>query len=165
MTDGPAKQSRDGMSFIDKTGLDAATQDASHPAHSTIDEVLLFLSICHSIVIDKRTGKMNSASPDELALVEGAANQGYEFLESDAQSVISIKRKRDNTLLKYQTLNVLEFNSTRKRMSIIVKDCQTQQIVLLCKGADSIIKERLNRTDAENSRDMDKTQKYVDDFA
>ena len=44
-----------------------------------LEEVLLFLSLCHSVVIDKRTGKMNSASPDELALVEGAQNHGYVF--------------------------------------------------------------------------------------
>ena len=59
--------------FVDKKGLDDATQDASHPAHQSIEDVLLFLALCHDIVIDKRTGKMNAASPDELALVEGAA--------------------------------------------------------------------------------------------
>ena len=36
------------------------------------EAVLLHIALCHSIIIDKRTGKMNSASPDELALVEGA---------------------------------------------------------------------------------------------
>ena len=36
------------------------------------EAVLLHVALCHSIIIDKRTGKMNSASPDELALVEGA---------------------------------------------------------------------------------------------
>ena len=65
--------------FIDKTGLDLATRDENHPAHDSVEDVCLFLALCHSIVIDKRTKKMNSASPDELALVEGAAQQGYEF--------------------------------------------------------------------------------------
>ena len=87
--------------------------------------MLLFLALCHSIVIDKRTGKMNSASPDELALVEGAAAQGYTFKGLDADSVISIERKRDGKILKYELLNTLEFNSTRKRMSVVVRNCQT----------------------------------------
>ena len=116
----------------------------------------MFLALCHSIVIDKRTGKMNSASPDELALVEGAATQGYEFKGKDVNGVISIERKRDGKILRYSLLNTLEFNSTRKRMSVIVKDEQTGSISLLCKGADSIIKERLNLdNDADNAAFMD----------
>ena len=70
---------QEGLMFIDKTGLDLATRDENHPAYNSVEDVLLHLALCHSIVIDKRTKKMNSASPDELALVEGAAKQGYEF--------------------------------------------------------------------------------------
>ena len=83
---------------------------------------MVFLALCHSIVIDKRSGKMNSASPDELALVEGAATQGYEFKGKDPNGVISILRKRDGSVLRYSLLNTLEFNSTRKRMSVIVRN-------------------------------------------
>jgi len=32
-------------------------------------DVLLHLVLCHSIVVDPRTGDYNSSSPDELALV------------------------------------------------------------------------------------------------
>ena len=39
-------------------------------------------------------------------------------------------------------LRVLEFDSTRKRMSTIVRDAQGR-LVLYCKGADSVIYERL----------------------
>jgi len=69
LTDEPEKFQKQGMICIDKIGLAAATNDPTHPAHKSIDDVLIFLALCHSIVIDKRTGKMNSASPDELALV------------------------------------------------------------------------------------------------
>ena len=37
----------------------------------------------------------------------------------------------------------MEFNSDRKRMSILVKDPEDGLYKLYCKGADSIIKERL----------------------
>ena len=120
---GDKVERRDGLNFIDKEGLDAATMDAGHPAYMSLEAVLLHLALCHSIVIDKRTGKMNSASPDELALVEGAAAQGYTFCGKDAEGVISIERKRDGQLLRYELLNTLEFNSTRKRMSVVVRDC------------------------------------------
>ena len=35
----------------------------------------------------------------------------------------------------------------------------------MCKGADSIIKERLDLKSGSNSLEMDKTQKYVDEYA
>ncbi len=38
----------------------------------SIGEVMLHLALCHSVIIDTRSGKMNSASPDETALVQGA---------------------------------------------------------------------------------------------
>ena len=83
---------------------------------------MIHLALCHNIVIDKRTGKMNSASPDELALVEGAAEQGYSFEGLDSNQVISVRRQLDNQVLRYTLLNELEFNSTRKRMSVIVRN-------------------------------------------
>lgn len=39
---------------------------------------------------------------------------------------------------EYKILNLLEFNSKRKRMSVIVKD-ETGKILLLCKGADTYV--------------------------
>lgn len=48
---------------------------------------------------------------------------------------------------KYKLLNTLEFNSTRKRMSVIVREPQEMggRVVLMTKGADSIIAERLSK--------------------
>jgi len=37
-----------------------------------IIEVLLHLSLCHSVIIDERTGLYNASSPDELALINAA---------------------------------------------------------------------------------------------
>ena len=108
---------------------------------------------------------MNSASPDELALVEGAQNHGYAFKGKDGNGVISILRKRDDQILKYKLMNTLEFNSTRKRMSIIIRDLQTGAIELLCKGADSVISPRLDLTDPNISSYMESTQIYVDQYA
>ena len=47
-------------------------ENPRNPDYKAVEDIFLFLSLCHSVVIDKRTDKMNSASPDELALVEGA---------------------------------------------------------------------------------------------
>ena len=103
--------------------LNEVLKDETHCDHSAVSDVFLLLSLCHSIVIDKRTGKLNSSSPDELALVEGAQlHGGYSFEGKDGDGIIVIRRKRDQELLKYHLLNVLEFTSTRKRMSVIIRD-------------------------------------------
>ena len=54
--------------------------------------------------------------------------------------VIKLERKGDT--LKYELLNVIEFDSARKRMSVIVRN-PDGQIMIICKGADSIIEKRL----------------------
>ena len=46
--------------------------------------------------------------------------------------------------LEYEILNVCEFNSTRKRMSTVVRT-PNGQIKLYCKGADTVILERLGK--------------------
>jgi phospholipid-translocating ATPase len=58
--------------------------------------------------------------------------------------------------LKYKLLNVLEFNSTRKRMSVIVETSKGQ-ILLLTKGADSIIFPRLSN----HSQNVKETEDFV----
>jgi len=55
--------------------------------------------------------------------------------------------------LRYEILNVIEFTSARKRMSVIVKTPEGK-IKIFCKGADSVIYERLMSTSLETS-DLD----------
>lgn len=43
------------------------------------------------------------------------------------------------SLIRYEVLDILEFTSDRKRMSVVVKDCQSGKIYLLSKGADEAI--------------------------
>lgn len=50
-------------------------------------------------------------------------------------------------------------------MSVIVQDLNTNEITLLSKGADSVIKERLDLSDEQNSAFLERTQLYVDGYA
>ena len=50
-------------------------------------------------------------------------------------------------------------------MSVIVRDLQTDQISLLCKGADSIIKPRLDLNNIDDRDFMEETQIKVDEYA
>lgn len=51
----------------------------------------------------------------------------------------------DGKTVEYEILNVCEFNSTRKRMSTIVRG-PDGRIKIFTKGADTVIYERLART-------------------
>ena len=45
----------------------------------------------------------------------------------------------NGSVIQYEVLETLEFTSDRKRMSVVVKDCQNGKIILLSKGADEAI--------------------------
>ncbi|CAL8071819.1 unnamed protein product [Orchesella dallaii] len=64
---------------------------------------------------------------------------------------------------KSEILNVLEFTSTRKRMSVVVR-APDGKIQLYCKGTDSVIYERLSpELTAENIKL--KTHEHLEEFA
>ena len=109
--------------------------------------VLIFLSVCHTIIIDGQKGTYNAASPDELALVNAAKQFGFEFKGYDSEGKMIIHERQNNNEPRvhlYELLHVCEFTSTRKRMSVIVRD-KDGRIILMCKGADSIVYERLSK--------------------
>lgn len=56
----------------------------------------------------------------------------------------SLKEKYQD--YSFKVLRKMEFNSDRKRMSVVIKDPSDGKIKLLIKGADSVIKERLDKT-------------------
>jgi len=82
----------------------------------------------------------NASSPDELALVNGARHLGFAFLNRDDEGNMVCEAWGEE--IRYKLLNVIEFDSTRKRMSVIVRT-PDGRILVICKGADSIIEKRL----------------------
>lgn len=54
-------------------------------------------------------------------------------------SVVSTEICFNGSNLQYELLDVLEFTSDRKRMSVVVKEGQTGKLLLLSKGADEAI--------------------------
>lgn len=81
----------DGLVFRNEDELNQIKMDTYHAEHANLREVLMHLAICHTVVVDKNKGVYNAASPDELALVEGAKDRGYEFLRRDPGNIIVIK--------------------------------------------------------------------------
>jgi len=104
-------------------------------------------------------------SPDELAFVVAAKRFGFFFKQRSVSSILveeqQLDKSKPNAIVKYDILNVLEFSSKRKRMSVIARS-ENGQIRLFCKGADSVIYQRL----APSSGDYkEATQQHMDEWA
>lgn len=119
--------------------------DRNRTKHAAIlHEFMIMLSACHTVIPEKidNTIVYHAASPDERALVDGARKFGYIF-ETRTPTYVEIIALGEK--LKYEVLNVIEFTSARKRMSIILRT-PDGKIKIYCKGADSVIYERLATT-------------------
>ncbi|XP_069780089.1 phospholipid-transporting ATPase IC isoform X3 [Narcine bancroftii] len=105
-------------------------------------EFFKLLALCHTVMVEDNNGQIvyQAASPDEGALVTAARNFGFAFL-SRTQSAITISEL--GVKRTYEVLAILDFNSDRKRMSIILREPEGK-IKLYCKGADTVIYERLH---------------------
>ncbi|KAK3146573.1 hypothetical protein QOZ80_3BG0268210 [Eleusine coracana subsp. coracana] len=118
------------------------------PNRDIIRDFFRLLTICHTCVpqVDE-IGKVSyeSESPDEAAFVIAARELGFEFYSRSQKHITVHERDLIRNVFqerKYEVLNILEFTSSRKRMSVIVKEPEGR-ILLLIKGADSEIFKRL----------------------
>uniref|UniRef100_A0A8C5BK39 Phospholipid-transporting ATPase n=1 Tax=Gadus morhua TaxID=8049 RepID=A0A8C5BK39_GADMO len=117
---------------------------SGHASAPVIQEFLTMMAVCHTAVPEKVDGVIvyQASSPDESALVEAARDLGFVLAGRTPDSVIIQAFGAEQS---FELLNVLEFSSARKRMSVIVRT-PSGQIRLYCKGADSVIYERLSHT-------------------
>ena len=134
----------------------------THPSRTAIHHFLALLATCHTVIPERKDEKpgeikYQAASPDEGALVEGAVMLGYRFI---ARKPRAVKILVDGQELEYELLAVLEFNSTRKRMSTIFR-CPDGKIRCYCKGADTVILERLGKDNPV----IESTLQHLEDYA
>ncbi|CAD8142403.1 unnamed protein product [Paramecium pentaurelia] len=149
------------VDFKDKQLFNDLDQNDEHSTR--IIEYFMHLTLCHTILVEYEQGKIkyNASSPDELALLMGAKFCGFEYIGLDDGMMI-VKYK--DQLIKYKLLQVLEFSSSRKRMSVIVQD-QNDQIMLLCKGADSMIINLLDKQNRQNQELLSITEQHLEQYA
>ncbi|KAF9524020.1 calcium transporting ATPase [Crepidotus variabilis] len=122
-------------------------------------EFLTLLAVCHTVIPEVKDGKMvyQASSPDEAALVAGAEVLGFQFHTRKPKSVfVNIHGQSQ----EFQILNVCEFNSTRKRMSTLVRG-PDGKIKIYTKGADTVILERLSK----NQPYTETTMAHLEDYA
>ena len=153
---------------------------------------MTLLAICHTVIPETHENnvKYQASSPDEGALVKGAAYLGYQFMARKPKKLtLSYRRlkvnqegnsfnEKDEDLTSndevasifgssaedfedFGILHVLEFNSTRKRMSVIAK-LKSGKIILYTKGADSVIISRLAISSATSCPYLTVTMKSLE---
>ncbi|XP_051513955.1 phospholipid-transporting ATPase IA-like isoform X3 [Myxocyprinus asiaticus] len=154
---GHSSQSTEESGFNDPSLLE--NLQSNHPTAPVIMEFMTMMAICHTAVPERMDDRITyqAASPDEGALVRAAHNLGFVFSGRTPDCVIVESLEKEE---KYELLHVLEFTSARKRMSVIMRT-PSGKIRLYCKGADTVIYERL----ADSSRYKDITLKHLEQFA
>ncbi|XP_054980679.1 phospholipid-transporting ATPase IK [Sorex araneus] len=108
---------------------------------SMVVEFWRLLAICHTVMVQEKNNQLvyQAASPDEEALVTAARNFGYVFKARSQDSITVLEMGKERV---YRVLAMMDFNSARKRMSVLVRNPEGD-IYLYTKGADIVIFERL----------------------
>ncbi|KAL6917836.1 hypothetical protein ACHAPO_000355 [Fusarium lateritium] len=154
----------DALTFIAPDFVSDLAGDSGPEQKDANEFFMLALALCHTVMAEKEDGdspKMifKAQSPDEEALVATARDMGFTVLGSSGEGINLNVMGEDR---HYQILNTIEFNSSRKRMSSIVR-MPDGRIILFCKGADSIIYSRLKRGEQKELRQT--TAEHLEMFA
>jgi phospholipid-translocating P-type ATPase (flippase) len=130
-------------------------------------EEILFLfqamAVCNTVIPEKEsdgTIRYQASSPDEMCLTKAARQLGVELV---ARSENTLTVVEDGEIRKWEILNVIDFTSARKRMSVVCRDPQ-RRLMLITKGADSVLLERLKK-DSGHARMIEKTESILSTFA
>lgn len=118
---------------------------------SRVCELVLTLALCHNVTptYDDDDGNgdgisafgevtYQAASPDEIAIVKFCELVGLRLFKRDRHS-ISLLHVSSNQILEFEILYNFPFSSETKRMGIIVKDKNREDIWFMEKGADTVM--------------------------
>ncbi|KAK3604439.1 hypothetical protein CHS0354_013839 [Potamilus streckersoni] len=141
--------------------FDHTLQDEVRRGNPKVHQFFLLLALCHTVMPEEKEDgvlEYQAQSPDEGALVSAARNFGFVFKSRTPKTITILIH--GNTQV-YDLLCILDFDNVRKRMSVIVRDPKGK-IQLLCKGADTVINERLHPSSAD-LREL--TNHHLNEFA
>lgn len=105
-----------------------------------LDIFMKCLSLCHTVIPEvKQDGSIEyrASSPDEIALVKAAKALGYNVDIKGQNVTLTVTATEKKEIFKYTILAVNEFESNRKRMSILLRCEEDNSVWLYCKGADT----------------------------
>ena len=103
------------------------------------------MALCHECLIEEREEGIGfiGQSPDEITLLDAAMRVGVKYSKC-LGGIISLEMRQNSEtfICQYEKICVFEFDSNRKRNSIIVKELASNKYYLFIKGADDIISSR-----------------------
>ncbi|XP_059316657.1 phospholipid-transporting ATPase 3-like isoform X2 [Lycium ferocissimum] len=155
-----------GFNFDDARLMRGAWRNEPNP--DACKEFFRCLAICHTVLPEGEETpekiRYQAASPDEAALVAAAKNFGF-FFYKRTPTLIYVRESHVEKMgqiqdIPYEILNVLEFNSTRKRQSVVCR-YPDGRLVLYCKGADNVIYERLRNGENDLKK---RTREHLEQF-
>ena len=85
---------------------------------------------------------LQASSPDEIALVEIAESLGLQLISRNQVEIVL--QTPLGARESYEILANFPFSSTTKRMGIVLKNKETQQITFHLKGADVVMKTKVD---------------------
>ena len=105
-----------------------------------VERFFLLICVCNDVFPTLKEDKIcfQSTFPDDIALVKGAQQFGYEF-QNRNYSNITIKDYINHNTFYYEIFIFITFTSERKRMSCLVKDINNDKYYIFSKGSDSVM--------------------------
>ncbi|MCJ1311264.1 hypothetical protein MMC25_004935 [Agyrium rufum] len=154
----------DELTFVSTDFVNDLKGVAGEEQKNALEQFMLALALCHTVITERTPGdppkiEFKAQSPDEAALVATARDMGFTVLGRTNDGIILNVQGEEKT---FQVLNTLEFNSSRKRMSAIIR-APDGRLTLYCKGADSVIYSRLRR--GEQGQLRKDTAEHLEVFA
>lgn len=154
----------DSLTFVAPNFVADLNGEAGDEQRAAAEHFMTVLALCHTVITETTPGdpphiEFKAQSPDEAALVATARDCGFTVLGRSHDDIHLNVLGEDRT---YRILNTLEFNSTRKRMSAIIR-MPDGKIKLFCKGADSMIYSRLAKGEQQALRKT--TAEHLEMFA
>ena len=154
----------DELTFVAPDFVRDLMGDSGQEQKQANEQFMLALALCHTVITERTPGdppaiEFKAQSPDEAALVATARDCGFTVVGRSNDGILLNVMGEDR---EYTVLNTLEFNSSRKRMSAIIR-MPNGKIILFCKGADSIIYSRLRRGEQPQLRKA--TAEHLEMFA
>ncbi|GJN93129.1 hypothetical protein Rhopal_006174-T1 [Rhodotorula paludigena] len=155
----------DKMTLISPPMAEALVSPPSNEQRQRLSDFWRALAICHTVMTERPDDsnqdvlEYKAESPDEAALVAAARDAGFVFLHrSNAEITLEVLGQPE----RYTPLRTLAFNSARKRMSTLVRT-PDNRVLLICKGADSVIYQRLRED--HDQEVINTTSRQLEEFA
>eukprot|EP01083_Nonionella_stella_P024971 68771_1 len=149
----------DSSVWSDLTSRTVHTQKCKRRVSSItqIVDIMEGLALCHNVTPIVSRDSMDdivhidyqASSPDEIALVKFTEECGVTLISRDDKKIELRIEMDDNEYeyFVYEILQIFPFTSESRRMGIIVRS--EDQIILFAKGAESVMKSKLDQSEAE----------------